>query len=136
MKSTFTILLVIFFCTVAIAQKKPAGNNKIDTLFFNLYTDSLKKGTNNYINVDGKTAEGRWIPLTANELIFSASACKFEGNELVIPHDFSQPSITVKVQLRSNPAVIKEITIWIKKLPDPENLPSKGDVLPDKKRRG
>ncbi len=136
MKSIFSILLIVVFYNTGIAQKKPAGSNKIDTLFFNLYTDSLKKGTNNYINVDGKTTDGRWIPLTANELVFSASACKFEGNELVVPHDFPQPSVTVKVQLRSNPAVIKEITIWVKKLPDPENLPAKGDVLPDKKRRG
>ena len=30
----------------------------LDSIFFNLYTDSLKKGTYNYINVDGQFTDG------------------------------------------------------------------------------
>lgn len=111
---------------------------QIDSIFFHLYTDSLKKGTHNYINVDGKLSDGRWLPLTSKEIQFSASACQFSGNDLIIPPDFNGDRITVKAVLKSRPSTWLERTIWIKKMPDPE-LPSKEDILksskPTKRRR-
>lgn len=110
----------------------------IDSIFFHLYTDSLKKGTYNYINVDGKLSDGKWRPLTAKEIQFSSSSCEFSGNELVVPSTCKEDKITIKAVLKSNPAVWKEITIWIKKLPDPLVLPGKEDILngkPEKRKR-
>jgi hypothetical protein len=103
-----------------------AGHSqKIDSIYFHLYTDSLKKGTYNYINVDGKLSNGAWKPLTAKEIQFTSSACKFSGNELIIPADYEEEKITVKAVLKTNPTLTIEKTIWIKKKPDPENLPKK-----------
>lgn len=102
----------------------------MDSIYFNLYTDSLKKGTNNYINVDGKLSNGKWLPLTSKEIQFSSSNCKFSGNELVIPSDFALDKITVKAVLKSNPSMWLERTIWIKKKPDGD-LPTKDEILRD-----
>ncbi|RYY59906.1 MAG: hypothetical protein EOO05_11775 [Chitinophagaceae bacterium] len=93
---------------------------QIDSLFFNLYTDSLKKGTHNYINVDAKMSNGRWLPMTSRELVFSSSVFQFSGNELIIPADCTEEKVDVKAVLRSNPSVAIERRIWIKQLPDPE----------------
>ena len=119
--------LVIVFMAGLVAPALRA--QKVDSIFFHLYTDSLKKGTHNYINVDGKLRDGGWLPLTSKEIIFSSSACEFSGNDLVIPMDFSEEKITVKAQLRSNPASLIERTIWIKRKPDPEILPTKEEVM-------
>lgn len=111
---------------------------KVDSIFFHLYTDSLKKGTHNYINVDGKLSNGRWMPLTAKDIKFTSSACEFSGNELVVPPDFAGEKITVRAELKSNPSQWLETTIWIKKLPNPDILPTVNDVIRNpggKKRR-
>ena len=105
----FNCLLII---TLAIGK---AQAQRVDSIYFNLYTDSLKKGVHNYINVDGKLSDGKWRPLTAKEIRFSASAGKFEGNSLVLDTAFKEEKVTVKAVLISNPAITKEITIYIKK---------------------
>ena len=122
-------LVIIGFVLAA----QPASAQKVDSIYFNLYTDSLKKGTYNYINVDGKMSDGTWKPLTEKEIIFTSSDCKFSGNELIVPADYDGEKITVKAVLRDRPEIWKEVTIWIKKKPDPERLPSKEEIL---RRRG
>lgn len=124
-------LLLLSFIIATVALKA----QKIDSIYFHLYTDSLKKGTHNYINVDGKLSDGKWRPLTAKDIQFTSSACVFSGNELVVPSDFKGEKITIKAALKSNPAIWKEITIWIKKLPDPELLPSKEEIMNGKPKR-
>lgn len=111
-----------------------AKAQKVDSIYFHLYTDSLKKGTHNYINVDGKMSDGRWQPLTTKDLNFTSSACQFEGNELIVPVNFTGDKITVKATLKSNPALSKEVTIWIKTIPDPTSLPTTEEIL--KRKRG
>lgn len=118
--------MILLLICVAGSQ---AYGQKIDSIFFHLYTDSLKKGTHNYINVDGKLADGKWMPLTEKQITFSSSACKFSGNELVIPADFMEEKITVKAVLKSNPAIWIEHTIWVKRKPDPDKLPTKEEIL-------
>lgn len=127
------ILISPFLVVLLFAQK-------IDSIYFHLYTDSLKKGQHNYINVDGKLADGRWQPLTSKEINFSSSAGKFDGNDLILPADFKEQKVNVKAVLKSNPEIWKEITIWIKKLPDPGRLPTKDEIdqptKPKKKKKG
>jgi hypothetical protein len=119
-----TLLSLFSLCTVFFAQAQ-----KVDSIFLNLYTDSLKKGTHNYINVDGKLSNGRWMPLTAKEIKFSASACTFSGNELIVPADFPGEKITIKVELKSDPTQVIEKTIWVKRKPDPDSLPTAEEVM-------
>jgi hypothetical protein len=129
------ILLFLFSSAAGAAFAQKNSPVKIDSIFFHLYTDSLKTGQNNYINVDGKLSDGTWLPLTSREIEFSSSAGKFEGNELVIPHGFKPEKVTIKAVLRSNPALKLEKTIWIKKLPDPEKLPTSEDILREMKQQ-
>jgi len=125
MKRFFPFLLFLCFGFLSKAQK-------IDTISFHLYTDSLKKGTHNYINIDGKTSDGKWKPLTTKEITFTSSYGEFEGNELILPDKPAVEKISIKAVLRSDPALWKEITIWIKKKPDDEILPTTEEVLKNK----
>ncbi len=109
-----------------------SNGQKIDSIYFHLYTDSLKKGTHNYINVDGKTSDGKWRPLSAKEICFTSSYGTFEGNELILPDPCTVEKLTIKAVLKSNPSTSKEITVWIKKRPDDEMLPTSEDVLKNK----
>lgn len=113
---------------VLLASVSGLSAQKVDSIYFHLYTDSLKKGQHNYINVDGKLSNGRWLPLTSKEIEFSCSTASFEGTELVIPENFSEKKVIVKAVLKANPAVWIERTIWIKQKPDPP-LPAKGDMF-------
>ena len=117
-------LLLIVILTAA----SPLFAQKVDSIYFNLYTDSLKKGQHNYINIDGKLSNGRWLPLTSKDIQFSCPSASFEGNELVIPENFKQEKVTVKAVLKNNPAVWIERTIWIKTKPDGE-LPTKEEIM-------
>ena len=125
------ILAISFvpFLTVSLFSQK------IDSIFFHLYTDSLKKGQHNYINVDAKLSDGRWQPLTSKDIVFSSSAGKFEDNDLILPGNFKDEKIKIKAVLKSNPEIWKEITIWVKKLRDPDRLPTKEDIFQDNQTR-
>lgn len=90
---------------------------KIDSISFHLYTDSLKKGFYNYINVDGLLPNGSWWPLTEKEVVFTANTGHFRSNDLFIDSSYKADSVTVKAVLKNNPAVWKEITIYIRKRP-------------------
>lgn len=121
------------FSAILISLTILSNAQKIDSIYFHLYTDSLKKGTHNYINVDGKTSDGKWRPLTAKDITFTSSYGTFEGNELVLPDPCTVEKLTIKAVLKSNPVMWKEITVWVKKKPDDEMLPSKDDVLSGKR---
>ena len=118
-------LLLLIILAVAAS---PLLAQKVDSIFFHLYTDSLKKGQHNYINVDAKLTNGSWMPMTAKDISFSCSSAIFEGNELIIPFDFKAEKVTVKAILKSNPSVWIERIIWIKTIPDGE-LPTKEDIM-------
>ena len=112
MKQLFLLLLLL----VSVAAKAQS----VDSIYFHLYTDSLKKGQHNYINVDGKLSNGRWQPMTAKEVEFSCATAIFAGNELIIPVDFKEEKVRVSATLKANRSIRIERTIWIKTLPDPE----------------
>jgi len=128
MKRFFPFILFLSLGFLSKAQK-------IDTISFHLYTDSLKKGTHNYINIDGKTSDGKWKPLTTKEISFTSSYGEFEGNELILPDKPAVEKISIKAVLRSDPALWKEMTIWIKKKPDDEILPTTEEVLKNKSQK-
>lgn len=131
MKRFLPLLFVITLSSPLFAQK-------VDSIYFHLYTDSLKKGQHNYINVDGKLSNGRWMPLSSKEIRFSCATAVFQGNELIIPEDFRDKKVTVRAVLKSNPSVWIEKTIWIKQLPDGP-LPTRDEILnrstPSKSKR-
>lgn len=107
MKKIF-FLLFMLMCFLAKAQK-------IENIYFNLYTDSLKKGVYNYINVDGKLTSGSFYPLMAGEVIFASSAGRWEGNSIIIDSSYSADSIVITASLKSNPLINKSVVIYIKR---------------------
>ncbi len=111
-----------------------AKAQSVESIHFNLYTDSIKKGTHNYINIDGKMSDGSWRPLTNKELKFSSDYGSFDGNSLVLPENPTVKKVTVTVSLKMNPQKTKEITIWIKQNPDPDLPKYDPDVTPKRKR--
>ena len=118
------ILLVLFLFISAFATAQ-----KFDNIFVNLYTDSLKKGTYNYINVDGLLNNGKYMTLDSTYIIFRASEGKFYGNNLWIDKDFKNDKINIKVVLKENPQISKEFTMYIKKKPDDEKLRTSDELL-------
>ena len=106
-------ILSTFLCMANVTKAQ-----SIDSIYINLYTDSLKKGTYNYINVDGQLSNGRYLPLDSTHIIFTASVGCFLGNSLWVDADFKGKKIAVTVKLRTKPATTKTIDIWIKQLPD------------------
>lgn len=119
------ILLLVVLITAAQILKA----QKIDSLFFNLYTDSLKKGSWNYINVDAKLSNGRYIPLTTEQLNIKVNAGKLEGNSVWLDWDFKPEFVTVDIELKKNPSIKKSITIWVKKKDEQLNAPVQDSLI-------
>ena len=131
-KIIYILFLVAVFATKAKAQK-------IESIYFNLYTDSLKKGVYNYINVDGKMSNGSFAPLDAKQLIFSSSYGKWDGNSLIIDSSYSKDSVVVSIVCRENASILKSTTIYMKKNLVPEKLKTEQEIIdgftkPKKKR--
>lgn len=119
------IKLLCIFLVTALASKA----QKIDSIFVNLYTDSLKKATYNYINIDGQLNTGKFIPLDSTKISFTCPQAKFIGNSIVIPANFEEKKVNVKVTLKSNPTIFKEFEIYIKQAEDPP-LKALEDIKP------
>lgn len=124
----YLLSFTLLFCASDLLAQK------VDSIYFHLYTDSLKKGQHNYINIDGKLSNGNWLPMTSKDLVLTSSHGNFQGNELYIPENFSFPKVTVKASLKSNPSVVIERTIWIKTLPDPPLPPYNNSPQPKRGR--
>lgn len=124
----FLAFLFLFSFSSARAQK-------IDSIYVHLYTDSLKKGTYNYINIDGKLDNGRYLPLDSSQINFSSSDGKFYGNSLYLPEDFHKEKVLIKAVLHSNPSMYKEFELYIKKIPNPTKLKTLDEILNEGKKK-
>ena len=118
-------LLAILFFSVAFVSKA----QKVDSIYFNLYTDSLKKGVHNYINVDGKLSTGSYTPLMSDEITFTSSAGKWDGNSLIIDSSYTKDSVVITAKLKSNPSIVKSVTIYMKKFEAVEKLKTEKEIL-------
>ncbi len=119
---TLLFSLLLTLATITKAQK-------IDSIYVHLYTDSLKKGTYNYINIDGKLSNGRFLPLDTSDIVFTSTDGKFYGNSLYLPQDFRKDKVNIRAVLKSNPAIYKQFDIYIKKKPDPATLKTMDEIL-------
>ena len=125
-----------FLFGILLFSAVSAKAQKVDSIFVNLYTDSLKKGTYNYINVDGLLSDGRYLPLDSNHIIFSCSHGTFYGNSLFIDKDTKLDKINIHVALKKNPAMHKDFVMYIKKKEDDEKLRTAEEILADMRKDG
>ncbi|WP_126973770.1 hypothetical protein [Gynurincola endophyticus] len=124
------VAFLLFLLPVAVGVKA----QKVQQIFFHLYTDSLKKGTYNYINVDAKLSNGRWQPLTDKDLIFNSNYGSFKGNSLWIPDTSSIEKVQVSVLLKADTSIQQSTEIYIKILEDWGKVVSPDEVLPPQKQ--
>jgi hypothetical protein len=125
------ILVVLGFIMAANA----ASAQKVDSIYFHLYTDSLKKGFYNYINVDGKLSDGTWSPLDSSEILFISDAGFFKGNDLFIDSSYKGETVRVKAILKTNPSVHKEVVIYIRKRGFTEPLKTNEEILDEMRHK-
>lgn len=119
------IILVLLFSGLFFLS----SGQKIVGIHFNLYTDSLKRGFYNYINVDGKYSDSTWMPLSVEEITLTSNAGKFDRNDIFIDSSYKGDSIVVKAVLRTNPSIWKEVTIPIRKLGFSEPLKTEDEIF-------
>ena len=124
----------LLFFIVILSLK--ASAQKIESIYFHLYTDSLKKGFYNYINVDGKCTDGTWLPLDTTQVQLSANTGYFKGNDLFIDSSYKGETVTVKAILKSNPTQWKETTIYIRKRGFDERLKTNDEILDEMRTKG
>jgi hypothetical protein len=125
-KLTLLLILIAFFST--------SQAQTVESIYFNLYTDSLKKGFFNYINIDGKLSDGSWQPLDSSQITFIANTGHFQGNDLFIDSSYKGEKVTVKAILRSNPQIWKEVIIYIRKRGFDEPLKTNEEILDEMMR--
>lgn len=119
-KMLFTLLLFAFSHIQA---------QKLDSIYVNLYTDSLKKGTYNYINIDGLYSNGKYLPLDSTDIIFASTHGKFYGNSLWVDKEFKEEKIKIKVMMRTNHVLCKEFVMYIKKKDDNDHLMTNEELI-------
>lgn len=125
----FVIIFSMFYAFAAKAQK-------VESIYFNLYTDSLKKGVYNYINVDGKLTNGTYQPLMSNEVIFTSSYGKWDGNSLIIDTAAKQDSVVITASLKEHPEVKKKVTVYLKKIVIEPPLKTEKELLDEWRKKG
>jgi hypothetical protein len=117
-----------------LASSLPAKAQKVESIYVHLYTDSLKKGTYNYINIDGKLTTGQFIPLDSTDIIFTSSEGRFSGNSLWLDPDFKKDKVLIKAVLKATPSMYKEFTMYIKKNPDDGKLKTLDELMNENNR--
>ena len=124
-------LLLIAFCGITVLGIAQS----VDSICFHLYTDSLKKSVYNYINVDGKLSNGRYIPLGSKEVKFTSSYGRWDGNSLIIDPSYRKDSVVVTASLIAKPSLTQTVTIYIKKKEEDEVLPTIDEVMHSKPQK-
>src|SRR6478609_6796124 len=128
MRKILVVMALLMAANAVSAQK-------VDSIYFHLYTDSLKKGFYNYINVDGKMSDGTWAPMDSTQILLISDGGFFKGNDLFIDSSYKGETVRVKAVLKSNPSVHKEVVIYIRKRGFTEPLKTNEEIM-DEIRRG
>jgi hypothetical protein len=134
MRKILAVLGFILAANAVFAQNNVASQ-KVDSIYFHLYTDSLKKGFYNYINVDGKLSNGTWTPLDSTQILLISDAGFFKGNDLFIDSSYKEETVRVKAVLKSNPSVHKEVIIHIRKRGFTEPLKTNDEILNEMRQK-
>jgi len=90
----------------------------LESIRFNHYADSLKRGIRFYLNVEGAFSSGKIYPLDTAAIKFTTSAGKLLGQDLLLNPDDATRAITVTATNKNDPAMSISGTIPVKQLQD------------------
>lgn len=122
-------MMYVRFLFMLLAVGSAGYGQTFESFYVNLYTDSLKKGTFNYINIEGITTEGNVLPLDTNHVVFKATSGKFFGNSLWLDSSCNEESVTVTATLKGKIPKSETVVIFIKRNQDNEALPSEEEII-------
>lgn len=128
-------MLKLILFLFALPAATAIHSQKIDSIYFHLYTDSLKKGTYNYINVDGKLSNGRYLPLNDKQVKFESNTGHWDGNNLIIDSSYKADSVVIRATLIERPNLFKAITIYIKKSTDEGKVYTEQELYENYKKK-
>lgn len=120
-KLIFTLITMFIVCA--------SNGQSIVDIRFNLYADSVKNTIDNYINVEARLSNGRYIPLTANEINFSSDYGFWRGNSLVLSKVKNVDAVNITAQLKSDTSKKITTTVYIQKYPDAGFFLSEKDFM-------
>jgi|GEM_PF-643498 hypothetical protein len=103
----------------------------VQTLRFNLYTDSLKRDNPYYLNVEGRFSNGRVLPLDTSMVAFrKKGGGSLAGNVLTVSReDTATRSVEVMCWLKTDPRLQDRTLIPVKIVPDTAALPSEQQLF-------
>ncbi len=110
----------------------------VKNIHFNLYTDSLKRDVDFYLNIEGRFSSGKTYPLDAQSVRFQASAGRLRKNILLLPgSDTAVKAIRVKGIFKWDESLADSCVIPVKKQGKEVTLPTEKELLDrwKKKRR-
>lgn len=91
----------------------------LESIRFNHYADSLKRGIRFYLNVEGTFSSGKIYPLDTSAIKFTTNAGKLLGQDLLLnSNDAATRSITVTATNKRDAAMSISSTIPVKQLLD------------------
>jgi len=90
----------------------------LESIRFNHYADSLKRGIRFYLNVEGSFSSGKIYPLDTAAVKFTASAGKLLGQDLLLNTNDATRTITVTATNKNDPSMSISSTIPVKQLQD------------------
>lgn len=90
----------------------------LESIRFNHYADSLKRGIRFYLNVEGSFSSGKIYPLDTAAVKFTASAGKLLGQDLLLNTGDATRTITVTATNKNDPSMSISSTIPVKQLQD------------------
>lgn len=129
MRPSFATMLLFLFCfTTPKAQQ-------LVRITANLYTDSLKKGFYNYINIEGQHADGSWLPLDSTVVLFYANTGHFQGNDLFVDSGYTASVVRVVVRAKANDRLCIELVIPVRKRGFTEALPAEEKILQPRRKK-
>jgi len=124
MKRLLVLLCSTLIACDAVAQHSP----QVRRIYFNLYTDSIKTVLNYYVNVEAELSNGRFRPMDTSMVEIRADQGHMSGNEWVAPRNIGFDRVRFTVNLKTDPALRDEVTVYLKRAIDPRDDPAAGDI--------
>lgn len=80
-------------------------------------------------------SSGSFLPLMNDEVNFTSSFGKWEGNSIIIDRGSKVDSVIITVSLKERPEVKKSVTIYVKKIETEPDLKSEKELLEEWRKK-